>query len=229
VNTVAPLAATRLTEDVMPAEMLERLNPALVTPLVLYLCSESCPVTGRIYNVGAGYHGRAELATGPGVWIGKGEEVPAAEAIADRWEEIKTLGPGSFFPNATAALLSMMTPTSEEEAGEAEEGVGRGVGSFFEGLPDLFQPEAAAGVEVVFQFSISGSGGGEWHVAVKEGSCRVEEGVHGQPTTTIKMEEGDFLKFVRGELPAMQAYTAGKLKVEGDLMKSQLIEKLFKL
>ena len=53
-------------------------------------------------------------------------------------------------------------------------------------------------------------------------------GVHSTPTTTIKMSEEDFQQYVTGKLPAMQAYTAGRLKVEGDLMKSQLIEKIFK-
>jgi len=38
----------------------------------------------------------------------------------------------------------------------------------------------------------------------------------------------DFLDLMNGKLPAMQAYTSGQLKIEGDLMKSQLIEKLFK-
>jgi putative sterol carrier protein len=213
----------------MPAEMLERLNPDLVTPLVLYLCSESCIDSGLILNAGGGYFGRAAVVTAAGVVLGDGGRELTIEDVHRAWKDIDGIEGASEYANANTALLSMMTPTSEEEVGEAREGVGRGVASFFEGLSDLFQPEAAAGVEVVFQFSISGPEGGEWHVAVKEGSCRVEEGVHGQPTTTIKMEEGDFLKFVRGELPAMQAYTAGKLKVEGDLMKSQLIEKLFKL
>ena len=42
------------------------------------------------------------------------------------------------------------------------------------------------------------------------------------------MSDDDFLKYVGGQLPAMQAYSSGKLKIEGDLMKSQLVEKLFK-
>jgi putative sterol carrier protein len=42
------------------------------------------------------------------------------------------------------------------------------------------------------------------------------------------MQDGDFLNLMSGNLPAMQAFTTGKLKIEGDLMKSQLIEKLFK-
>jgi len=52
--------------------------------------------------------------------------------------------------------------------------------------------------------------------------------VFSQPTTTLKMSDEDFLKYVGGQLPAMQAYTTGRLKIEGDLIKSQLIEKLFK-
>jgi putative sterol carrier protein len=34
---------------------------------------------------------------------------------------------------------------------------------------------------------------------------------------------------MEGTLPAMQAYTSGKLKIDGDIMKSQLLEKLFKI
>jgi putative sterol carrier protein len=94
---------------------------------------------------------------------------------------------------------------------------------------DAFQADQAAGVDVVFQFDIAGPGGGSWMVTVKDGACEVNEGSHSSPTTTIKMGDDDFLKMMTGELNAMSAYTSGKLKIEGDLMKSQLIEKLFKL
>ena len=63
---------------------------------------------------------------------------------------------------------------------------------------------------------------------MKEGSCEVKLGAHEKPTTTIIMSDEDFLTLIAGKLNAMQAFTAGKLKIEGDLMKSQLIEKLFK-
>ena len=55
----------------------------------------------------------------------------------------------------------------------------------------------------------------------------VSASIHDRPTTTLKMSDEDFLKYVGGQLPAMQAYSSGKLKIEGDLMKSQLVEKLF--
>ena len=95
-------------------------------------------------------------------------------------------------------------------------------------MPEAFQAEKASGVNVVFQYRISGAGGGEWYVSVKEGSCEVKQGAHEKPTTTIVMSDEDFLSLTAGKLNAMQAFTAGKLKIEGDLVKSQLIEKLFK-
>ena len=66
------------------------------------------------------------------------------------------------------------------------------------------------------------------YVVVKDNACTVEAGVHSKPTTTLKMADADFMALIAGKLPTMQAFTTGKLKIEGDLMKSQLVEKLFK-
>jgi NAD(P)-dependent dehydrogenase (short-subunit alcohol dehydrogenase family)/acyl dehydratase/putative sterol carrier protein len=228
VNTVAPLATTRLTDDVMPDEFRERLKPELVAPLVLYLCSEQCPVSGRVYNDGAGYHNRASILSGPGVWIGNGEQLPTPEAVAKHWDKIISMKNAREYADANTALIAMMMPAAPEESEPPDGGGESDVKAVFERMPEHFQKEAAAGVDVVFQFNISGSRGGDWHVTVKGGECEVGSGVHSKPTTTIKMTGEDFLQYVSGKLPAMQAYTAGRLKVEGDLMKSQLIEKIFK-
>ena len=63
---------------------------------------------------------------------------------------------------------------------------------------------------------------------MKDQTCRVAAGVHEKPTCTLKMTDQDFLAMMGGKLTPMQAFTGGKLKIEGDIMKSQLIEKLFK-
>ena len=41
----------------------------------------------------------------------------------------------------------------------------------FEKMPQAFRAEKAAGVNVVFQYTISGEGGGEWFAEIKEGAC----------------------------------------------------------
>ena len=109
-----------------------------------------------------------------------------------------------------------------------EEAGGLSVKGIFERIPEAFQADQASGLDVVFQFKISGAGGGDWYVVVKDGACEVTEGVHDRPTTTVRMGDEDFIQLISGKLNAMSAYTGGKLKIEGDLMKSQLIEKLFK-
>jgi len=58
VNSIAPLAGTRMTETVMPKELTEALKPDYVAPLVALLCHESCPENGSLYEVGAGYIGK---------------------------------------------------------------------------------------------------------------------------------------------------------------------------
>ena len=145
-------------------------------------------------------------------------------------DTIKSLTGAEEFPNATAAfgpLLDAFSP-KKAEAGPSQESKGLTVAGIFEGIPSAFQADKAAGVDVVFQFDISGDKGGTWHVLIKEGTCEVAEGSHASPTTTIKMADDDFVNLITGKLNAMNAFTTGKLRIEGDLMKSQLIEKLFK-
>jgi len=229
VNTIAPVAATRLTEDVLPPELFEKLKPEFVAPLVLYLCSEQCTGTGAVYNAGMGYYNRAAVVTGPGVVVGDGKEIPTPEAVAASMGKIKSLKDAEEFSDAMAAfgpMLDAFSPKKKETV--SEESGGLTVVGVFENIPGAFQPDKAAGVDVVFQFDISGPGGGSWTITVKDESCEVTEGSGGSPTTTIKMGDDDFVKMMSGELNAMSAFTSGKLKVEGDLMKSQLIEKLFK-
>ncbi|MBI5897394.1 MAG: SCP2 sterol-binding domain-containing protein, partial [Desulfobacterales bacterium] len=79
------------------------------------------------------------------------------------------------------------------------------------------------------QFTISGPGGGDWSLAIRDQRCELADGAHAKPTCTLKMAAADFCTMIGGQLPPMQAYTTGKLKIEGDIMKSQLIEKLFAL
>jgi putative sterol carrier protein len=232
VNTVAPLAATRLTEDVLPPDFATQLQPEFVAPLVLYLCSEQCTDSGLILNAGMGFYSRAAVVSAPGVLLSEGEKFPEMGAIHQNWTRIDSLIGAREYHDANAALMDLLTgPKQEPEEKEEQKAAAEGpasVQAVFDHLPSAFQPEAAAGVDVVLQFSISGPGGGDWYTVIKDGACTVEAGAHDNPTTTLKMSDEDFLQYVGGQLPAMQAYSSGRLKIEGDLMKSQLVEKLFK-
>ena len=226
VNTIAPIAATRLTEDILPPDMMAKLSPDHVTPMVLYLCAEQCPTTGGIYDAGMGFFDRAAVLTGPGAVVGDGVTPPEPEAVAKAMSKIKSLKGAELYDNAVASLGPMLDAFKpKDQGGEEEEGAT--VADVFSQMPDAFLADQAGGVDVVFQYDITGEGGGKWYSVIAGGTCEVGEGVHDAPTTTIIMASADFLALMGGTLNPMQAYTTGKLKIEGDLMKSQLIEKLF--
>ncbi len=232
VNTVAPLATTRMTTDVLPDNLQEKTQPELVTPLVVYLASKKCTRAGMLLNAGMGHFSRAAMVQGPGAVAAAEGVVPTPEDIFKSWDAIKSLEGASEFGNATESLGPMMDAFKPKKEPKADDGGGGDggvtVAGVFDAMPGAFQADKAAGVDVIFQYKISGAGGGDWYVTVKDQACEVTRGAHDSPTTTILMNEEDFLALMEGKLKAMQAYTSGKLKIEGDLMKSQLIEKLFK-
>lgn len=86
----------------------------------------------------------------------------------------------------------------------------------FETLHQRFNKKAAKGVNVSFQFDLSGSGGGKWFVTIKGGKLTVKEGAGANPTATLRASASDYLKIANGEMNKMFAFIRGKLKVEGD-------------
>jgi NAD(P)-dependent dehydrogenase (short-subunit alcohol dehydrogenase family) len=85
VNCLAPTAATRMTQDIMPPEVLALLHPESVTPGLLYLASEQAP-TRAILCAGAGVFASSHVTLSEGVLIGGGEGAP--EQVAARFAEI---------------------------------------------------------------------------------------------------------------------------------------------
>lgn len=87
VNTIAPIAASRLTETVLPAEILEGLKPEYVSPLVGWLCHESCKENGGLFEVGAGIVNKLRWQRSKGVGFRLSAPI-TPENIADKWEQI---------------------------------------------------------------------------------------------------------------------------------------------
>jgi len=65
-NAIAPIARTRMTEEVM-GEAADRFPPELVTPVVVYLAHESCDRNGNFYSVGAGKVSRVFIGSTAGI------------------------------------------------------------------------------------------------------------------------------------------------------------------
>ncbi len=85
INCVAPSARTRMTEELL-GELSEQLDPAHVAPLVAYLCSKQCDLTGEVFSAGGGRFARVFLGLTPG-WY-SGGEVCSIEQLAESMAEV---------------------------------------------------------------------------------------------------------------------------------------------
>ena len=90
VNTIAPIAKTRLTEQLLGG-LADALDPGFVTPLVVYLCSEKCELTHEIFDVGGGRYARIFVGMGKG-WVAPKGRKPSADDISDHIDVIRDLG-----------------------------------------------------------------------------------------------------------------------------------------
>ena len=89
VNTIAPSARTRMTEDLL-GPLADSLDPSHVSPLVTYLCSRQCEVTHEIFAVGGGRYARMFVGVAPGWAVGKGNTA-TADDIAENLASIRSI------------------------------------------------------------------------------------------------------------------------------------------
>lgn len=85
VNCLAPTAATRMTEDLFPKDMLEAFQPEAVVPAMLVLAAQDAP-NRTILCAGAGVFEAAHITLTQGAWLGSGPD--AAEQLAERLAEV---------------------------------------------------------------------------------------------------------------------------------------------
>lgn len=83
-NAIAPVAWTRMTEALLPAEFEAKFTAERVSALVAFLAHDTCEVSGEVFTVGGGKVARVFVAEGPG-W--KADDL-SPETIADNWDSI---------------------------------------------------------------------------------------------------------------------------------------------
>ena len=87
-NAIAPIAATRMTQDILAPEVFEKLTPDFVAPVVAYLCTEESSDNGSVFIVGGGKVQHVALFQNDGVNF---DTPPSVQDIAEHWTEITDL------------------------------------------------------------------------------------------------------------------------------------------
>jgi len=101
------------------------------------------------------------------------------------------------------------------------------VREFFSTLADKLDPEAAEGLEVVYQFDLNGADGGQYQLQIKDGACLVTEGVHPDPHVTLAMSGEDCLRVLNGQLSGTMIAMTGRLRISGDMGLAMQLAALF--
>ena len=99
-NAIAPVARTRMTEDLL-GPLVEKLEPSLVSPVVAWLASEECPVTGEIFSVAGGRVARIFVAEGPGFF----KKDLTVEDVRDNWDQIRAEDGYVVLPSANSEIM----------------------------------------------------------------------------------------------------------------------------
>jgi NAD(P)-dependent dehydrogenase (short-subunit alcohol dehydrogenase family) len=86
VNTVCPMANSRMTDGYFSASMESQMLPEFVSPLIVWLCSEECQQTNSIISAGMGYFARASIMEGSGIILDEKDVI--SEKIGARFVEI---------------------------------------------------------------------------------------------------------------------------------------------
>ncbi len=186
VNAVAPIAKTRMTEDIESVS--EEMKPEDVSPVVVFLASDLAQeVTGRIFGV----HGRHLFEYAMHTSDGKKKETAWTPAEIDAW-------------------LKSPTPTAPAKADAPKGGDAEKVAMLFQLLPAGFDAEKAAGWDVALHFAIPGAG--DWTIEVKDQKCRVTAEKPAAPTCVITVDLATMVGMIEGKVNGQTAFLSGKLK-----------------
>ncbi|KAM6954725.1 peroxisomal multifunctional enzyme type 2 [Aplochiton taeniatus] len=119
-NTIAPTAGSRLTETVMPPDLLESLKAEYVAPLVLWLCHQQCVENGGLFEVGAGWIGKLRWERSQGRTLRTKNHGMTPESVRDQWDSICDFTDATKPANIQESLNTLVQVLSQ---------VGEGVGA----------------------------------------------------------------------------------------------------
>jgi NAD(P)-dependent dehydrogenase (short-subunit alcohol dehydrogenase family)/putative sterol carrier protein len=222
VNTIAPLAGSRLTETVMPPEMVAALKPDYVAPLVAYLCHDSCKETGGLFELGGGWVSklRWQRTKGHGFPLNK-DLTP--ECVQKEWNKITDFKNADFPTNINSAFEYVMANLETAKSGVAKNGASGGgfeSAAIFDKLGEALktQPSLVSQVNAIMQYKITKDGATQiYTIDLKNAPGAVVKGEKGKPDVTFTISDSDFVALTNGKANPQNLFMQGKMKMSGNM------------
>jgi len=108
VNTIAPTAGSRMTETVLPPDLVKALKPEYVAPLVAWLCHEECQENGSIFELGAGWISKLRWQRTEGAFLDI-SKVPTPEDVKNVWDKVNDFGNPTYPTSAGETVQFLMS------------------------------------------------------------------------------------------------------------------------
>ncbi|MDR3419004.1 MAG: SDR family NAD(P)-dependent oxidoreductase, partial [Nevskia sp.] len=119
VNTIAPIAASRLLSTVLPQEIQESLKPQYVSPLVAWLCHQDCKETKGLFEVGAGYMAKLRWERAEGIFFPVSRGISPAD-VAAKWGKVTDFAASTHPTSTTESFTQILQNLGKPSLGGNE-------------------------------------------------------------------------------------------------------------
>ncbi|KAH9222109.1 multifunctional beta-oxidation protein-like protein [Leptodontidium sp. 2 PMI_412] len=106
-NVIAPIAASRMTQTVMPPDVLENLKPDWVVPLVAVLVHKDSEENGAIFEAGGGHIAKLRWERSSGLLL-KADDSYTPGAILKKWDQVGDFSKGAEYPTGVADFMGLL-------------------------------------------------------------------------------------------------------------------------
>lgn len=231
-NVIAPLAGTRMTEKILPKDVVDALRPEYIAPVVAWLCHEQCKDNGEVMECGAGWVAKLRWQRT------KGKLFPKSFTPDDLQRDWQTVGDFSkdvTYPSSLQESLMMVTQSLESSSSTDGQLSKESCSSSLSKADKLFSLMGAflkynGGVEgerIVKKLGAkyfwdilekkNGPIKASWTIDLKTGSGSTERGKVGEADATFIMAEEDFINVCLGKLNPQIGFIQGKMKIKGNM------------
>ena len=228
VNTIAPIAATAMTANLFPEEVLKAVDTKYVVPFVGFLSSKECKTTGNIYELGGGWIAKLRWQRAEG-FSHKLDYKP--EDVVKTIEKIESFDGENDYPLGGADSINKMFSHYETQLGKnptsnkklKSEEIFKLMNVYLSkghGVNAVKKCNAVYGVNILEKKK--GKPVLQYTIDLKNGDGKVVEGTPKNGDATFTMVDGDFVELCKGKLNPQMAFIRGKMKIKGSMKKATL-------
>lgn len=227
-NVIVPLAGTRMTETILPKEIVDALRPEFIAPIVAWLVHEKCQDNGEIFECGAGWVAKLRWQRTKGKLFPKGFTM---DDVQREWTTVGDFSANVTYPTSLQESLMMMTQSLETPTSHDATSTPKALlkaDKLFLLMGAYLQYNSGAEGEKIVQkvgarylWDILEKKNGpvvtSWTVDLKNGSGSIQSGKGGDVDATFTMTEADFISVCLGKLNPQIAFIQGKMKIKGNM------------